>query len=181
MKNCPECGGARHYRLGDGRFKCRARGRRLSWISVWDSVRIAAKVKHRLLDLFFLGVPCYRQRFGDEASSAARERLYRLLRARCAQVELRREPFEGDIECDESTFGRVRKDKRGWAATGKVIVFRLIKHNGCVKTISIHKTGADRRHLRRPSAPTIESASPTAREPLKTGQFLGFQPQHFTI
>ncbi|WP_238944784.1 hypothetical protein [Allofranklinella schreckenbergeri] len=87
MKHCPECSGARHYRLSDGRFKCRACGKRFSWTSVWDSVRLPAKVKHRLLDLFVLGVPCYRQRFGDEASSAARERFYRLLRTCCAQVE----------------------------------------------------------------------------------------------
>ena len=49
MKHCPKCGGARHCRLGDGRFKRCACGRRLSWTSVWDSVRLPAKVKHRLL------------------------------------------------------------------------------------------------------------------------------------
>lgn len=137
MKHCPECSGARHYRLSDGRFKCRACGKRFSWTSVWDSVRLPAKVKHRLLDLFVLGVPCYRQRFGDEASSAARERFYRLLRACCAQVEQLREPFEGAIECDETTFGGARKGKRGWGAAGKVIVFGLIKRNGCVKAMPI--------------------------------------------
>ena len=34
MKHCPKCGGARHCRLGDGRFKRCACGRRLSWTSV---------------------------------------------------------------------------------------------------------------------------------------------------
>lgn len=100
-------------------------------------MRLPARVKHRLLDLFVLGVPCYRQRFGDEASSAARERFYRLLRACCAQAEQLREPFEGAIECDETTFGAARKGKRGWGAAGKVIVFGLIKRNGCVKAMPI--------------------------------------------
>ncbi|MEW5835711.1 MAG: transposase, partial [Pseudomonadota bacterium] len=28
MKRCPSCDGARHYRLADGRLKCRACGKR---------------------------------------------------------------------------------------------------------------------------------------------------------
>lgn len=31
MKRCPACGGSRHYRLADGRRKCRVCGRRFSW------------------------------------------------------------------------------------------------------------------------------------------------------
>lgn len=48
-----------------------------------------------------------------------------------------REPFEGAIECDETTFGGARKGKRGWGAAGKVIVFGRIKRNGCVKAMPI--------------------------------------------
>lgn len=137
MKRCPGCGGSRHYRLGDGRLKCRACGQRFSWTSAWDSVRLSEAAKQRLLELFVLGVPSYRQRFRSDASAASRERFYRLVRACCATVEQLREPFEGAIECDETTFGGARKGKRGWGALGKVIVFGLIKRNGQVKAMPI--------------------------------------------
>ncbi|TCZ86060.1 hypothetical protein EYQ95_18705 [Lysobacter sp. N42] len=116
--------------MGDGRLKCRACGRRFSWTSVWDSVRLPETTKLRLLELFVLGVPSYRQRFLSDTSAASRERFYRLLRACCAQVEQLREPFEGPVELDETTFGGARKGKRGWGAAGKVIVFGLVKRNG---------------------------------------------------
>ena len=112
-------------------------GQRFSWTSVWDSVRLPVATKQRLLELFVLGVPSYRQRFRSDASAAARERFYRLLRACCAQAEQLREPFEGAIECDETTFGGARHGPRGWGALGKVIVFGLIKRNGRVKAIPI--------------------------------------------
>jgi len=137
MQDCPICAGRRPYRLSDGRFKCRDCGHRFSWTSVWESVRLSPSAKHRLLDLFVLGVPSYRQRFGSPVSAVSRERFYRLLRACCAQAEQLREPFEGSIECDETTFGGARKGKRGWGAGGKVIVFGLIKRNGKVKAIPI--------------------------------------------
>ena len=137
MKRCPCCEGARHYQLGDGRLKCRACGHRFSWTSVWDSVRLSGPVKHHLLELFVLGVPSYRQRFRSQASASARERFNRLLRACCAQVENLREPFDGALEFDETTFGGARKGKRGWGAAGKVIVFGIIKRNGRVKAMPI--------------------------------------------
>ena len=82
MKRCPSCEGTRHYKLADGRLKCRGCGQRFSWTSVWDSVRLPVATKQRLLELFVLGVPSYRQRFRSDASAAARERFYRLLRRR---------------------------------------------------------------------------------------------------
>lgn len=84
MKHCPACEGARHYRLSDGRYKCRACGHRFSWTSAWDSVRLPNPVKQQLLELFVLGLPSYRQRFRSPVSAAARERFYRLLRAPAA-------------------------------------------------------------------------------------------------
>jgi len=84
MKRCPACESARHYRLADGRLKCRTCGQRFSWTSVWASVKLSSAAKHRLLELFVLGVPSYRQRFRNDACAAARERFYRLLRASCA-------------------------------------------------------------------------------------------------
>jgi len=123
--------------LADDRLKCQACGQRFSWTSAWESVKLPAITKHRLLEMFVLSVPSYRQRFRNDASATARERFYRLLQACCAQVEQLRDPFEGAIECDETTFGGARKGKRGWGAAGKVIVFGLIKRNGRVKAMPI--------------------------------------------
>jgi hypothetical protein len=55
----------------------------------------------------------------------------------CAQIEHLREPFDGALEFDETTFGGARKGKRGWGAAGKVIVFGIIKRNGQVKAMPI--------------------------------------------
>jgi transposase len=95
MKQCPVCAGSRHYALADGRLKCRRCGQRFTWTSVWDSIRLPGASKQRLLDLFVLGVPSYRQRFRSDTSAVSRERFYRLTRACCAMAEQLREPFEG--------------------------------------------------------------------------------------
>ena len=137
MKRCPDCGAGKAYKLSDGRLKCRACGKRFSWTSAWDSVRLSSRAKIRLLELFVLGVPVYRQRFDTSVSAKAKERFYRLCRACCAQVEHLREPFEGALECDETTFGGARHGKRGWGAAGKVIVFGIVKRNGQVKAMPI--------------------------------------------
>lgn len=50
-----------------------------------------------------------------------------------AHAEQLRDPFEGSLECDETTFGGARKGKRGWDAAGKAIVFGIVKRNGIVK------------------------------------------------
>jgi transposase len=82
---------------------------------------LAEATKRRLLELFVLGVPVYRQRFRAPASAPTIERFYRLVRACCAHVEELREPFGGAIERDETTIGGARRGKRGWGAAGKVI------------------------------------------------------------
>ncbi|WP_247709143.1 hypothetical protein [Ralstonia solanacearum] len=97
MKRCPECSASRPYKLSDGRLKCRACGKRFSWTSVWDSVRLSSREKTRLLELFVLGVPVYRQRFDRSVSAKSRERFYRLIRACMAQQEQLREPFTGAL------------------------------------------------------------------------------------
>lgn len=66
------------------------------------------------------------------------ERLYRIFRTCCAYLEEFRKPFEESLECDESSFGGHRKDKRSWGAVGKVIVFGIIKRNGQVKAFPLH-------------------------------------------
>jgi transposase len=82
---------------------------------------LPAATKRRLLELFVLGVPVYRQRFRSPASRPAIERFYRIVRAVLALAEDLREPFAGKLECDETTFGGAKKGKRGWGAAGKVI------------------------------------------------------------
>lgn len=137
MKRCPKCDHGSAYRLGDGRRKCRRCGQRFSVRSAWQASQLPAAIKHRLVEMFALGVPVYRQRFRQDTSPAARERFYRVLRACCAQAEDLREPFEGALECDESVFGGWRKGKRGWGAAGKVIVFGIVQRNGQVKAFPI--------------------------------------------
>ncbi len=137
MKRCPECGSARAWELADGRSRCRVCGKRYRAASAWVASRLSERTKHRLLEWFVLGVPVYRQRFRGVASAPATERFYRLIRACMAYDEQLREPFAGELECDETTFGGVRPGKRGWGARGKVIVFGVIKRNGQVKAMPI--------------------------------------------
>ena len=137
MNRCAKCGSGRAYVLGDGRRKCRVCGYRYSARSVWQSVRISSHAKSRLLDMFVLGVPVWRQRFARPASAPTMERFYRLCRACCAWEERLQAPFVGTLECDETTFGGARHGKRGWGAAGKVIVFGIVKRNGHVKAMPI--------------------------------------------
>jgi len=94
VKECPVCNTIRPYKLSDGRFKCRACGTRFSWTSAWDSVRLEAATKHRLTEMFVLGVPIYRLRHRKDASAPTKERYYRLLRACCALAENLTGPFQ---------------------------------------------------------------------------------------
>ena len=48
--------------------------------------------------------------------------------------------FDGEAEVDESYFGRQRKGKRGRGAASKVAVFRLLKRNGKVHTVTVPNT-----------------------------------------
>ena len=103
--------------------------------------------QHELLRRFVWGAPVYRQRFGALASAPAIERFYRLVRACMAWAEEFREPFAGAAECDETTFGGARHGKRG--ASGKVIVFGIVKRNGQVKAMPIaaHSRAEVMRHI----------------------------------
>lgn len=137
MKKCPECFYTRSWKLSDGRHKCKQCGHRYRIRTVWQACRLPESVKQRLLERFILGVPVYRQRFIEAASLAAVERFDRLARACCAYEEALREPFEGPLECDETTFGGRKKGKRGWGAAGKIIVFGVLKRNGTVKVFPV--------------------------------------------
>jgi transposase len=98
-------------------------------------------------------VPVYRQRVGGPASAPAIERFYRRVRACMAWTEGLREPFEGALECDETTFGGARHGKRGWGASGKVIGFGIIKRNGQVKAVAeaAHRRAEVMRHIQAPT------------------------------
>jgi transposase len=137
MKRCPKCAHGSSYKLADGRRKCCRCGKRYSVRSVWEASQLPAPIKSRLIEMFALGVPVYRQRFRQDTSPAARERFYRRLRACCAHAEGLREPFAGAIECDESVFGGYRKGKRGWGAAGKVLVMGIVQRNGQVRAFPI--------------------------------------------
>ncbi|MDK4613648.1 IS1595 family transposase, partial [Kingella kingae] len=50
------------------------------------------------------------------------------------------EMFDGEVEADESYFGRQRKGKRGRGAAGKVAVFGLLKRNGKIYTVTVPNT-----------------------------------------
>lgn len=143
MKRCPECEHSASYKLADGRRKCRRCGRRYSARSVWEASQLPTTIKSRLIEMFALGVPVYRQRFRQDTSPAARERFYRRVRACCAHAENLREPFTGAIECDESVFGGYRKGKRGWGAAGKVLVMGIVQRNGQVRAFPIPARSAD--------------------------------------
>jgi len=143
MKRCPECNHGSGYQLSDGRRNCCRCGRRHSVRSVWEASQLPASIRTRLIEMFALGVPVYRQRFRQDTSPAARERFYRVLRACCAYAEELREPFAGAIECDESLFGGFRKGKRRWGAAGKVLVMGIVQRNGQVKAFPIPARNAE--------------------------------------
>ena len=48
--------------------------------------------------------------------------------------------LDGEVEVDESYFGGQRKGKRGRGASGKSIVFGLLKRNGRVYTVAVPNT-----------------------------------------
>ena len=48
--------------------------------------------------------------------------------------------FDGEVEVDESYFGRQRKDKRGRGGAGKVAIFGLLKRDGKVYTVAVPNT-----------------------------------------
>ena len=61
-----------------------------------------------------------------------------LIRKRMTEECELESPFSGDIEVDESFFGARRvKGKRGRGASGKTIVFGLLKRNGKVYTRNV--------------------------------------------
>ncbi len=104
---------------------------------MWPASRLGDVTKHELLHRFVWGVPVYRQRFGALACAPAIERFSRLVRAYTARAGEFRAPFDGAVECHETTSGGARHGKRGWGAGGKVIVFGVVERNGQVRAMPI--------------------------------------------
>ena len=71
------------------------------------------------------------------ASRPTLDRFYRCCRVVMALNQECTEPFDGDLELDETMFGGRRKGKRGWGASGKVIVFGILQRNGQVRVAPI--------------------------------------------
>jgi transposase len=123
--------------MSDGRYKCRSCRFRYQFSSVWQTSRLSEADKRKLLEYFVLGVPAYRARFRAPCSRPTTERFYRQIRAVMAISEELAAPFEGAIECDETMLGGRRRGKRGWGASGKVLIFGMLKRNGVVRVFAV--------------------------------------------
>lgn len=143
-RSCPSCQHHWAYQLSDSRFKCRRCGHRYTVQIAWTACRLSDRIKLKLLECFVFGVPAYRLRFRGAASPPAIKRFFRLIRAVLAVAEQCREPLNGQIECDESSFGGRKKGKRGWGAKGKIIVLGILQRNGLVKVFPVKGRGARR-------------------------------------
>jgi len=143
-RKCPKCGYHWAWRRKDGRFKCRKCRYTYTFKSIWDSFRIPERDKKRLLEYFVLGVPVYRLRFRSKVSDETIKKFFRTIRKILCISEECNEPFEGEIECDETTFGGRRKGKRGWGARGKIIVLGILQRNGKVRAIPVKGRSARR-------------------------------------
>jgi transposase len=96
--------------------------------------KLSRKQQSRLLEFFVLEVTARSAAsvLGIQPNTAALyyRKLRQLIVEHLALVE--HEVFDGAVELDESYFGGVRKGKRGRGATGKVVVFGLLKRGGKV-------------------------------------------------
>ena len=93
--------------------------------------RLSQPVQNKLIELFVAGATARTaaELTGVNKNTAAYyfHRLRLLIFHRCEHLEM----FDGEVEADESYFGGCRKGKRGRGAAGKVVVFGLLKRNGC--------------------------------------------------
>jgi len=142
-RQCPKCGSYWAWKCKDGRFKCRKCRYTYTFKSVWDSFRISEKDKRKLLEYFVLGVPIYRLRFITKVCDETIKKFFRVIRKLLSIEEECTEPFTGEIECDETTFGGKRHGKRGWGAAGKIIVFGILKRDGQIRVFPIAERKKD--------------------------------------
>ncbi|KPL20051.1 MAG: hypothetical protein AMJ92_00835 [candidate division Zixibacteria bacterium SM23_81] len=95
-----------------------------------------------MVEYFCLGVPAYRLRFQVPLNQKTIERWFRILREAVYDQQIQQlSELSGEIEMDETMFGGYRPGKRGWAASGKHIVFGIYQRNGKVLTFPISNRG----------------------------------------
>lgn len=136
-RQCPRCDHHWAWKLKDGRFKCRKCRFRYTFKSFWDSFRISESQKRKLLEYFVLGVPVYRLRFRTKVSDETIKKFFRAIRKLLSLAEECHESFAGELECDETMFGGRKPGKRGWGASGKIIVLGILQRNGKIRVFPI--------------------------------------------
>lgn len=131
MSACPHCSCEQSWKLGDGRYKCHGCGRRYSWRSVWESVRLTEAAKTQLLSAFVQGASVYSQRNEADACVDSKERFYRLMRACCAiDSRVSRSAF-ALAHCRPAP-SQQRSGFRGWTTATRVLVLGIAEHEGSV-------------------------------------------------
>ena len=102
--------------------------------------RLSQYKQNKLIELFIANVTARiaAQLVGVNKNTAAY--YFHRLRLLIYQNSLHLEMLDGEVEVDESYFGGQRKGKRGRGASGKTIVFGLLKRNGRVYTVAVPNT-----------------------------------------
>ena len=102
--------------------------------------RLNPEKQRRLMELFVSGATarCAADLVGVNFKTAAY--YFHRLRMIIDQATQDETAFAGEVEVDESSFGGVRKGKRGRGAAGKVPVFGLLKRGGRVYAKGISDT-----------------------------------------
>lgn len=97
--------------------------------------RLSSRQQAELIKLFVAGATA---RAAGEIVGVHRNTAASFMRLRrLIAVHLPSYQLAGEVEADESSFGGVRKGKRGRGAAGKIAVFGLLKRNGRVYTAII--------------------------------------------
>ena len=99
--------------------------------------RLSQYKQNKLIELFIANVTARiaAQLVGVNKNTAAY--YFHRLRLLIYQNSPHLEMLDGEVEIDESYFGGQRKGKRGRGASGKTIVFGLLKRNGRVYTVAV--------------------------------------------
>ena len=140
---CPRYGSEKFWILSTGQKRCaECRLTRKFDKTLWQSARISAYWKGRLLEFFCLGVPSYRLRFQVPLDRKTIQRWFCILREAIYTHTLKElSELSGQIEMDETMFGGKIPGKRGWGAAGKHMVFGIYQRNGKVLTFPITSRG----------------------------------------
>ena len=114
---CPECGYRLHWKLGDGRLKCKRCGKRFKHNPLKPGLKLDRKVEKEIARLFRLGVPAAKaaRDLGIHGNTAYWH--YKRLREQiAADREAQLEKLHGHVEADGSYLGGERHGKRGAGA-----------------------------------------------------------------